>query len=67
MSTTAGSSSNSTSTEAARSSAAARLAATQTAIASPFNLTHAMTELMTLGLSLPDIVATVTSNPARML
>jgi dihydroorotase len=33
----------------------------------PFNLTHAMTELMTLGLTLPDIVATVTSNPARML
>src|SRR5262249_43533973 len=33
----------------------------------PFNLTHAMTELMTLGISLPDVVATVTSNPARML
>jgi len=33
----------------------------------PFNLTHAMTELMTLGLSLPEVVATVTSNPARML
>ncbi len=33
----------------------------------PFNLTHAMTELLTLGMSLPDIVATVTSNPARML
>src|SRR5271156_4159283 len=33
----------------------------------PFNLTHAMTELMALGLSLPDIVATVTSNPARMV
>jgi dihydroorotase len=33
----------------------------------PFNLTHAMTELMTLGMKLPDIVATVTSNPARML
>ena len=33
----------------------------------PFNLTHAMTELLTLGMSLPDIVRTVTSNPARML
>jgi dihydroorotase len=33
----------------------------------PFNLTHAMTELMTLGMTLPEIVATVTSNPARML
>jgi dihydroorotase len=33
----------------------------------PFNLTHAMTELMALGLSLPEIVATVTSNPARMV
>ena len=33
----------------------------------PFNLTHAMTELMTLGITLPEIVATVTSNPARML
>ncbi len=33
----------------------------------PFNLTHAMTELLTLGMSLPDIVATVTANPARML
>ena len=33
----------------------------------PFNLTHAMTELMALGMSLPDIVATVTSNPARMV
>jgi dihydroorotase len=33
----------------------------------PFNLTHAMTELITLGLSLPEVVATVTSNPARML
>ncbi len=26
-----------------------------------------MTELLTLGLSLPEVVATVTSNPARML
>lgn len=33
----------------------------------PFNLTHAMTELLTLGMTLPEIVATVTSNPARML
>jgi dihydroorotase len=33
----------------------------------PFSLTHAMTELLTLGMSLPEIVATVTSNPARML
>lgn len=33
----------------------------------PFNLTHAMTELLALGMSLPEIVATVTSNPARLL
>ncbi len=33
----------------------------------PFNLTHAMTELLTLGMTLPDVIATVTSNPARML
>jgi dihydroorotase len=33
----------------------------------PFNLTIAMTELMALGMSLPEIVATVTSNPARMV
>jgi dihydroorotase len=33
----------------------------------PFNLTHAMTELITLGMSLPDVVATVTVNPAKML
>jgi dihydroorotase len=33
----------------------------------PFSLTHAMTELMTLGMTLSDIVATVTSNPARLL
>jgi dihydroorotase len=33
----------------------------------PFSLTHAMTELLTLGMKLPDIVATVTSNPAKML
>ena len=33
----------------------------------PFNLTHAMTELVTLGVPLTDVVATVTINPARML
>jgi dihydroorotase len=33
----------------------------------PFNLTHAMTELLTLGVTLPEIVAMVTSNPAKML
>jgi len=33
----------------------------------PFNLTHAMTELLTLGIPLPEVIATVTSNPARML
>ncbi len=33
----------------------------------PFSLTHAMTELLTLGLTLPEIVATVTINPAKML
>ena len=33
----------------------------------PFNLTHAMTELLTLGVTLPEIVATVTSNPAKMV
>jgi dihydroorotase len=33
----------------------------------PFNLTVAMTELLTLGMELEDIVATVTANPARML
>jgi dihydroorotase len=33
----------------------------------PFNLTIAMTELMALGMSLPDIIATVTSGPARMV
>jgi dihydroorotase len=33
----------------------------------PFNLTHAMTELLTLGMTLPEVVATVTTNPARML
>jgi dihydroorotase len=33
----------------------------------PFNLTHSMTDLLTLGLTLPEIIATVTINPARML
>lgn len=33
----------------------------------PFNLTVAMTELMTLGMTLPEIVATVTQNPASVL
>ncbi|MCC5812259.1 MAG: amidohydrolase/deacetylase family metallohydrolase [Ectothiorhodospiraceae bacterium] len=32
-----------------------------------FCLTHAMTELRALGMSVPDIIATVTSNPAEML
>lgn len=33
----------------------------------PFNLTIAMTELLTLGMPLEDVVATVTANPAVML
>ncbi len=33
----------------------------------PFNLTNAMTKLLALGLGLPEIVATVTSNPAVMI
>lgn len=33
----------------------------------PFNLTNAMTKLLTLGVSLNEVVATVTANPARML
>jgi dihydroorotase len=33
----------------------------------PFNLTHAMTELLTLSLTLPEVIATATSNPAKML
>ena len=33
----------------------------------PFDLAHAMTELMTPGISLPEVAATVTSNLARML
>jgi dihydroorotase len=33
----------------------------------PFNLTHAMTELLALGVPLTEVIATVTSNPAKML
>ncbi|UKJ77616.1 amidohydrolase/deacetylase family metallohydrolase [Azospirillum brasilense] len=33
----------------------------------PFSLTHAMTELLTLGMALSDVLKTVTSNPAAML
>ncbi|MGI4943067.1 MAG: amidohydrolase/deacetylase family metallohydrolase [Janthinobacterium lividum] len=33
----------------------------------PFNLTNAMTKLLALGMTLPQILATVTSNPAKML
>ena len=33
----------------------------------PFNLTNAMTKLLALGMTLPQVLATVTSNPARML
>lgn len=33
----------------------------------PFSLTNAMTKLLVLGVPLPEIVATVTCNPARML
>ncbi|SKA12927.1 dihydroorotase [Enhydrobacter aerosaccus] len=33
----------------------------------PFNLTNAMTKLVALGLSLTEVVATVTANPAKML
>jgi dihydroorotase len=33
----------------------------------PFNLTHAMSELLHLGLPLAETIATVTANPARML
>ncbi|MBY6046314.1 amidohydrolase/deacetylase family metallohydrolase [Vannielia litorea] len=35
--------------------------------AAPFNLTVAMTELITLGMTLPEVVATVTQNPATVL
>jgi dihydroorotase len=45
----------------------AAVAANPFAGTAPFNLTIAMTELMALGMSLPEIVATVTSNPARMV
>ena len=33
----------------------------------PFSLTHAMTELLTLGMTLPEIIPTVTANPAKMV
>jgi dihydroorotase len=33
----------------------------------PFNLTNAMSKLLALGVSLPEVVATVTNNPAKML
>ena len=33
----------------------------------PFNLTDAMSKLLALGMTLPQVLATVTSNPARML
>ncbi len=33
----------------------------------PFSLHNAMTKLLALGMKLPDIIATVTSGPARML
>ncbi len=33
----------------------------------PFNLTNAMSKMLHLGLSLTDVVASVTSNPAKML
>lgn len=33
----------------------------------PFNLTNAMTKLLALGMTLPQVLATVTSNPAQML
>jgi dihydroorotase len=33
----------------------------------PFSLTNAMTKLLVLGMPLPEIVATVTSNPAQMI
>ncbi|WP_029008794.1 amidohydrolase/deacetylase family metallohydrolase [Azospirillum halopraeferens] len=33
----------------------------------PFSLTHAMTELLALGVPLAEVLATVTANPARML
>jgi dihydroorotase len=33
----------------------------------PFNLTNAMSKLLALGMTTTDIVATVTSNPAKML
>jgi dihydroorotase len=46
---------------------AADRAANPFAGVAPFNLTIAMTELLTLGVTLPETVAMVTSNPAKML
>jgi dihydroorotase len=46
---------------------AAELAENPFAGVAPFNLTHAMTELLTLGVTLPEIVAMVTNHPAKML
>jgi len=33
----------------------------------PFNLTNAMSKILHLGMALPEVVATVTANPAKML
>ena len=33
----------------------------------PFNLTNAMSKLLALGMTLPEVAATVTSNPAKMI
>jgi len=33
----------------------------------PFNLQNAMTKLLALGMTLPEVLATVTTNPAKML
>lgn len=35
--------------------------------AAPFSMCHAMTELLTLGMKLPEVVATATANPAKLL
>jgi dihydroorotase len=47
--------------------AAADIDANPFAGVAPFSLTNAMTKLLVLGLSLPEVIATVTSNPAQML
>ena len=49
------------------SSSDPEVAANPFAGVAPFSLTHAMSELLALGLSMSDVVATVTCNPARML